>query len=216
MTVIRNIAFFFVIILLILLISPLVTAYDNRERQYIDEGLSSLKAIDANATAALESFDKAIAINPDSATAWNYRGSALNSLNRHPEAIDSFDKAIAINPNYAAPWYNRGNALMELGRYAEAALSFTKVLTIDPNDGMAKKSLEIALQKQIQAQQTSATPIQQQIPSTPFPQQSSTTLVQKQAQQQTKATPLLFAPIGAIVLMIGIALWSRRRDSPLK
>jgi Flp pilus assembly protein TadB len=80
---------------------------------------------------------------------------------------------------------------------------------------MAKKSLEIALQKQIQAQQTSATPIQQQIPTTPFPQQSSTTLVQKQAQQQTKATPLLFAPIGAIVLITVIAVVSRRQDPSL-
>lgn len=212
MTIIRNIALFVVIILIILLISPLVTAYDNSERQYIDEGLSSLKAVDANATAALESFDKAIAINPDSATAWSYRGSALLSLDRYSEAIDSYDKAIAINPNYAAAWYNRGNALMELGRYAEAALSFTKVLTIDPGDGMAKKSLENALQKQIQAQQTSATPIQQQIPITPFPQQTLTTQFPQQTQQQTKATPLLFAPTGAIVLMIGIAVVSRRQD----
>jgi tetratricopeptide (TPR) repeat protein len=216
MTIIRNVAFFFVSILLVVLISPLVTAYDNRERQYIDEGLSSLKAVDANATAALESFDKAIAINPDSATTWNYRGNALMSLDRYKEAIDSFDKAIAIKPDYASPWYNRGNALMELGRYAEAALSFTKVLTIDPGDGMAKKSLEIALQKQIQAQQTSATPIQQQIPTTPLPQQSPTTMVPQRSQQQTKTTPLLYAPIGAIVLISVVAVRIRRQDPPLK
>jgi tetratricopeptide (TPR) repeat protein len=215
MTIIRNVAFFFAIILLVLLISPLVTAYDNRERQYIDEGLNSLKAVDANATEALASFDKAITINPDSATTWNYRGNALLSLDRYSEAIDSFDKAIAIKPDYAAPWYNRGNALMELGRYAEAALSFTKALTIDPGDGMAKKSLEIALQKQIQAQQTSATPSQQQIPTTPFPQQTLTPQFPQQTQQQTKSTPLLFAPIGAIVLMAVIAVVSRRQDPPL-
>lgn len=212
MKIIRNVVFFFVMILLVLLISPLVTAYDNRERQYIDEGLSSLKAVDANATAALESFDKAIAINPDLATTWNYRGNALLSLDRYTEAIDSFDKAIAIKPDYASPWYNRGNALMELGRYAEAVLSFTKVLTIDPSDEMAKKSLEIALQKQIQAQQTSATPTQQQAKATPLPQQTLTNQFPQQTQQQTKATPLLYAPISAIVLMIGIVVWGRHQD----
>jgi tetratricopeptide (TPR) repeat protein len=216
MTAIRNVSFFFVIILLVLLISPIVTAYDNRERQYIDEGLGFLKAIDPNATAAFESFNKAIAINPDSHTAWNYRGNALISLDRYTEAIDSFDKAIVIMPDYAAAWYNRGNALMELGRYSEAALSFTKVLSIDPNDGMAKKSLEIALQKQIQGQQTSATPLQLQTSVTPLPQQSSITQFPQQTQQQTKTAPLLYAPIGAIVLIIVIALWRRHQEAPRK
>jgi len=31
-------------------------------------------------------------------------------------------------------------------------------------------------------------------------------------QKQTKTTPLLYAPIGAMVLMAGIAVWTRRRD----
>ena len=212
MKIIRTIAFFFVIVLLVLLLSPTVAAFDNRERQYIDEGLSSLKAVDANATAALESFDKAIAINSDSHTAWMYRGNALLGLDRYPEAIDSYDKAIAIMPDYAAAWYNRGNALMELGRYAEAALSFTKVLSIDPGDGMAKKSLEIALQKQLQAQQTSATPLQQQTRATPIPQPTLTTQLPQQT-QQTKTAPILYAPIVAIVLVTGITVWSRRRDT---
>lgn len=36
---------------------------------------------------ALASFDKAIAINPDDADAWNNRGKTLRELGRHPEQV---------------------------------------------------------------------------------------------------------------------------------
>jgi tetratricopeptide (TPR) repeat protein len=195
MTIISKVAFSFVTIILIVIICPTIIAYDNREWQYIDDGLSSLKL--GNATEAIASYDKAIAINPNSATAWNYRGNALFSLDRYTEAIASYDKAIAIKPDYASPWDNRGSAELELGRYTEAVASFDKAIAINPDDAMAKSSREIALKKQSQAQ----------TPTTPFP---------LQTQQQTKTTPLLYAPIGAIVLMAGIAAWIRRWDPPLK
>ena len=215
MTIIRNVAFYLVIILLVLLISPIVTAYDSLESQYFTEGENSLKL--GNATEALASFDKALAINPRSPVTWSYRGNALYSLKRYTEAVESYDKAIAISlgGDYDV-WYNRGNALNELGRYSEAVYSYDKAIELQPEHIDAKKNREIALQKQIQEHQTSATPLQIQTKATPLPQQSSTTLVQKQAQQQSKTAPLLYAPIGAIVLMIGIALWSRHQDPPRK
>ncbi len=60
---------------------------------------------------ALASFDKAIAINPDDAYAWNFRGVALHELGRYTEAVASYDKAIAINPDYAEVKQNRKIAL---------------------------------------------------------------------------------------------------------
>ena len=84
--------------------------------------------------------------------------------------------------------------LGKLGRNTEAVASYDKALGIDPNITEAIQNRKIALEQQSEGQPTSATPIQ----------------------QQTKTTPLLYAPIGAIVLTIGIAVLSRRRDPSRK
>ncbi|RMF28848.1 MAG: tetratricopeptide repeat protein, partial [Candidatus Nitrosothermus koennekii] len=50
---------------------------------------------------ALEAFDKAIAIDPNFADAWNNKGVALAKLKRYEEALEAFDKALEINPKFA-------------------------------------------------------------------------------------------------------------------
>ena len=60
---------------------------------------------------ALASFDKAIAINPDDAYTWNFRGVALHGLGRYAEAVGSYDRALAINPGYTEVKQNRKMAL---------------------------------------------------------------------------------------------------------
>jgi len=47
----------------------------------------------------LQSFDKAIALNPDNADAYYNRGDALFDLKQHDAAIQNYDKAIALNPD---------------------------------------------------------------------------------------------------------------------
>lgn len=61
-------------------------------------------------------FDKAIAIKPDYADAWNGRGAALSYLKRYEEALKSFDKAISINPDHQLAINNREEVLKLLGR----------------------------------------------------------------------------------------------------
>ena len=48
---------------------------------------------------ALASYDKAIALKPDYAEAYNNRGNALKDLKRFEEALASYDKAIALKPD---------------------------------------------------------------------------------------------------------------------
>jgi tetratricopeptide (TPR) repeat protein len=50
---------------------------------------------------ALASYDKALAIRPDYATALNNRGTALTALKRSEEALASYDQALAIRPDFA-------------------------------------------------------------------------------------------------------------------
>ena len=50
---------------------------------------------------ALDSYDKAIAIKPDSAMAWFFRAGSLVSLERGAEALASMQKVIDIEPDSA-------------------------------------------------------------------------------------------------------------------
>ncbi|WP_243903063.1 tetratricopeptide repeat-containing S1 family peptidase [Aetokthonos hydrillicola] len=94
---------------------------------------------------AIAAYDKAIAIKPDYAYAWNNRGNALGELKRYEEAIAAYDKAIAIKPDYADAWYNRGVALGELKRYEEAIAAYDKAIAIKPDYASAWNNRGVAL-----------------------------------------------------------------------
>jgi tetratricopeptide (TPR) repeat protein len=153
---------------------------------------------------SLDAFNTALSINPNDVYTWNGKGVTLAGLGRYDEALVAYNRAIGGGID-SDVWYNRGLALSALGRYTEAVASYDNALAIKPNFPAAKDARNIALQKLGPTQQTSATPVQTS--ATPIK-------TQQQTQQQTKTTPLLYAPIGAIVLMAGIAVWGRRRYSP--
>lgn len=112
----------------------------------------------ANFTEAVEFFDKAIAIKPDYAGAWFYRGLALLELRRRgegisdshkvnsngkevfivkrewlSEALESFDKAIAIKPDCTNAWFYRGLTLGYQWFNSKAVESFDKAIAIQPD-----------------------------------------------------------------------------------
>jgi tetratricopeptide (TPR) repeat protein len=82
---------------------------------------------------ALASFDRALALRPDYATALNNRGNTLQDLARPAEALASYDKVLAIRPDYAEALYNRGIVLRDLQRPIEALASLDKALSINPS-----------------------------------------------------------------------------------
>ncbi len=189
MAAIRKITFFCGFILLVLLVCPAVTAFDGRAVQFFDDGVSLSRQ--GHDTEAIALYDKALAFEPNYADAWTHRGFSQSKLGQYPEALASYEKAIAINPNSTDEelWSQRAAALSRLGRYTEAIASYDKATAINPYDDVVKQNREIARGMQRQAEQA------------------------QQAQQKTKTTPLLYAPIGAIVLMAGIAAWKRRQSS---
>jgi len=157
---------------------------------------------------SLDAFNAALSINPNDVYAWNGKGVTLASLGRYDEALAAYNRAIGGGID-SDVWYNRGLALNTLGRYTEAVESFDKALAIKPDFPAAQDALNIALQKsgwttQIDASQVQTTTTPIQTTATPIKTQQPT-------QQPTKTTPLLYAPIGAIVLVTGIAIWSQRR-----
>ncbi|MFH0775775.1 MAG: tetratricopeptide repeat protein [bacterium] len=78
--------------------------------------------------------DKAIAIDPQFAWAWNNKGVVLSRFCRYDEALICFNKALAIDPQDASAWFTKGRTLSRLGRDDETLICYDKALAIDPQD----------------------------------------------------------------------------------
>ena len=83
---------------------------------------------------ALESFDRAIELDPKDQLAWALRGDVLDNLKRYEEALVSFDRAIKLGATYHSVWVLRGNVLNNLERYDEALASLDRAIELDTND----------------------------------------------------------------------------------
>ncbi|MGB5100610.1 MAG: tetratricopeptide repeat protein, partial [Methanothrix sp.] len=73
---------------------------------------------------ALESYKRALEINPRSFKALNNRANVLYRIGRYDEAIDDFRKALEINPQLIDAWCGMGNAMSKLGRYKVAVSAY--------------------------------------------------------------------------------------------
>jgi len=94
---------------------------------------------------AVESFTRALRINPEFAEAHNNMGNALNALRKSEEALVSFEKALQIKPDFVEAHNNMGNALNALGRHEEAVVYCNKALRIRPDIAEVHNNLGNAL-----------------------------------------------------------------------
>ena len=86
---------------------------------------------------AFNTYDKAIAVNPQCADCFNDRGLSLFYLGDVTSALESFDKAVAIDPGYKHAWLSKGFVLTSEGRYAEAVAPLNKVKELDGTGQLA-------------------------------------------------------------------------------
>jgi tetratricopeptide (TPR) repeat protein len=84
--------------------------------------------------AAVQFYNRALAIAPDRAEMWLDRGTALFELGHYDEVLVSCDRAIAIDGNNTKIWILRGQALRDLARYDDAIASFDCALQRAPSD----------------------------------------------------------------------------------
>jgi predicted O-linked N-acetylglucosamine transferase (SPINDLY family) len=82
---------------------------------------------------AIESCNKAIAINANYAVAYFNRGNAENNLKQQQAAIESYSKAIEISPSYGDAYYNRGNVHRDMQQFEAALKDYDKALSIKPD-----------------------------------------------------------------------------------
>jgi tetratricopeptide (TPR) repeat protein len=94
---------------------------------------------------ALENFERALALKPDSVEAWNDRGLTLQDLKRGDEALASLDTALVHRPDHPDVHNNRGNVLQELGRLDESVLSYDRAIALQPLHATAMRNRADAL-----------------------------------------------------------------------
>lgn len=93
--------------------------------------------IDTEYAAALDCFDKALAIKPDDVGAWRMKGTACYFLGRYEEALGAEQSGLEIDPNDPGLWNNYGLSLGKLERYMEAHGAYSKALALDPGNALA-------------------------------------------------------------------------------
>lgn len=79
---------------------------------------------------AIEAFDCALALEPDSVEALLGRGNALYALERYDEALAVYDRAVQAAPDCPAPHLACSNALRALDHAEEAAAAFDRAMDL--------------------------------------------------------------------------------------
>ena len=87
-------------------------------------------------------YERALALNPNCASAHQNVGMMLKAEKRYREAITHYREALRINPKCIEAQYNWGNALLELKQYDEAIKRYTEVLQRSP--GLAPVYVNLA------------------------------------------------------------------------
>jgi adenylate cyclase len=95
----------------------------------------------------IEMVDRAVALNPNSFTAWYARGWVYRNAEQPEEALRSFERAIRMSP--VDPLLHRAfggvaAALIELGRFEEVIVAGKKALRQNPSYSLAYRSLASA------------------------------------------------------------------------
>ena len=124
---------------------PIIQRLNSRDisaMRITNKGIKELN--EENYSKAITLLQKAIALDPTYAQAYNMLGVAIaESRQDYSEAIKNFNRAISLNPYYALAYSNRASARIEQSRYTEAAQDFKKAISIDPNCARAHLGLGI-------------------------------------------------------------------------
>lgn len=86
---------------------------------------------------AIQQFDKAIDINPQTAEAYFYRGFVFARLDDFDQAIADYDQAILLEPQYVEAYLNRARVYDDLGEIDLAIADFDQAILLNPQSAEA-------------------------------------------------------------------------------
>jgi tetratricopeptide (TPR) repeat protein/S1-C subfamily serine protease len=100
-----------------------------------------------NYNGALKDYDRAIAINPKYAEAWNNRGHLKAVEMKNPQGgLADYNQAIATNPKLDRAYYNRGVLKAELKDIGGAISDYNSTIAINPSYARAYNNRGILYQ----------------------------------------------------------------------
>ena len=107
--------------------------------KWLPKGMDDLRR---DAGEALASLDKAVAGAPRCATAYYYRGLALDKTGRHDRAIEEYSLAIQEDPGDAAAYYRRGLAYGRKGHFDRETEDYSKATALVPDIERSERGME--------------------------------------------------------------------------
>jgi tetratricopeptide (TPR) repeat protein len=126
-------------------------AYDREtERQaetYFQKGLA-LEETGAPIEEAIQSYKRAVELNPAAAGALVNLGTIYYRQRNYPEAERHYQQAIEVDTNYPLAHYNLGNLFDEQGDLERAEQHYTTALRLNPNYADAHFNLALLSERQ--------------------------------------------------------------------
>ncbi len=99
--------------------NPTSADYNNRGLLHFQNG---------QPVAALEDYNRALALNPKQAKVYNNRANCYAALGQLPEAISDYETAIDLDPANLNAWVNQGITYRDLELYSQAVENFDLAL----------------------------------------------------------------------------------------
>jgi tetratricopeptide (TPR) repeat protein len=110
--------------------SQVLTQDGGHAQAWLEQGYLQLKA--GQADAALDSYNRYLALRPDDAVALYNRGMAQHATERFAEAADSYCQAISADPSFAAAHNNLATTLSKLGQQEASLAAHRRSIELAP------------------------------------------------------------------------------------
>ena len=112
-------------------------ALDDMWRAKASDWRGYLAALDGRLDEALQDFDTAVELEPDSAEYRIDRGRTLARSGRYEDALADLDRAIALDPENSVPFVVRAETHQLAGRLDEAAADVARAVELQPKNTAA-------------------------------------------------------------------------------
>jgi tetratricopeptide (TPR) repeat protein len=121
-------------------------ANTERAEAFLQQGFNHFQEQDYES--AIEDFNQAIRLNPNSASVYDIRGIVYLNLGDLDRAMSDFNQAIRIDPDYASAYDSRGIVYRRRGDLDRAISDFNQAIRIDPDYASAYDSRGIVYLRQ--------------------------------------------------------------------
>jgi tetratricopeptide (TPR) repeat protein len=141
---------FFILILLIIIVSPVAFAEDNKDSRETKGDAESFFSLGVNLgkagkyEEAIEAYKQTIKLKPDFVDAYIHLGSAYGALDRHEEEIEAYKQLLRINPDDAKVYNQLGSAYGKSGKYEQAIGAYKQAIKLKPGFADAHYNLGVA------------------------------------------------------------------------